>query len=330
MMMVVSSTSGLIVVFLLSLLSSSEAALCSTVNCTEAECKPLLNSYLNECATAFVPGGNCSQACKNAYDQLLESEYFECSCGNDSWCNQSTHFFGNCFNGVRPSPPPVNAPEDCNLNAVASACNQDPTCGPLLVAYLHECRFAFQGINCSQHCKQALNVVLQDPVGKRLGDSDCSCGNDVACQTTAQNLVVTCFSPQPSPAVCTSFDVVSSCDKDPTCKPHLSAYQDECRFAFQGLNCSQQCKQAFVNLLQDPVGNRFTVCHCATQDTACQSVSQNLSTTCFNGTFPGVQPQEPTPAQMAAFLKDNAAYIKGNVHIVLVSATMGFLLLFAQ
>ena len=242
MMMVVSSTGGLLVVFLLLVLSSSEAALCSTVNCTEAECKPLLNSYLNECATAFVAGGNCSQACKDAYDQLLESDYFGCSCDNDSLCSQSAqHFLTNCFNGVRPSPPPVNVTEDCNVNTVTSACNQNPICGPLLVAYLHECRFAFQGINCSQHCKQA-----------------------------------------------------------------------------------------FVALLQDPVGNRFTVCHCATQDTACQSKSQNLSTTCFNGTFPGAQPQEPTPAQMAAFPKDNAAYLKGNVHIVLMSATMGFSLLVAQ
>ena len=336
-MMLVSTTAGVLVVFLLSVMTSSEATLCSSVNCTEAVC----TSYYNECASAFRAGGNCSQACKDAYDQLLRnavgSQYLG---GNNSLCNQSSqNFYNNCFNGVRPSPPPVSTqkPTPCTYSGVGTLCDQNSTCRPLLLAYTNECRFAFQGINCSQQCKQALGAVLQDPIGRRFIYPNCSCaGNDTDCVQIGQNLDGACFPTQPSSPGCTTDDVVSACTKDATCQPRLSAYQTACSSAFQGVNCSQECQLAFVHLLQDRVGNRFSVCQCATQDTACQSAGKNLGTTCFNGTFPTVQIPEPTtptvqiPEPKIPTVKATAAYVTGNVQLILLSIVMGLLLLISQ
>ena len=316
-----STTCGLLVVFLV-VLTSSEAAPCSAVNCTDAVCRPLHSKLIMECTTAFIAGGNCSHECKDSYDQLLRNaignQYFGCDCGNNSLCNQSSqHFYSNCFNGVRPSPPSVSTeqPPSCNFSDVRSACSQDPTCGPRLAAYRTECNSAFQGINCSQQCKQAMNVVLQDPIGKRF--PDCGCGDNIQCQARLLNLTRTC---QPTPAVangCTYSDVVSDCNKDSTCAARLAAYVDKCIIAFQGISCSQQCKQAFMDLLRDGVANRFSACDCGT-DKLCQSSRQNLKTTCFNGTFPNVQP-EATPTA-------KAANVEGNL-ISLVSAITGCVLL---
>ena len=333
LMMMVSTTAGVLVVFLLSVMTSSEATLCSSVTCTEAVC----TSYSNECASAFRAGGNCSQACKDAYDQLLRnavgSQYFGCDCGNDSLCNQSSqNFYNNCFNGVRPSPPPVSTqkPTPCTYSGVSTLCGQNSTCRPLLLAYTNECRFAFQGINCSQQCKQAMDAVFQHPIGRRFTDPICSCAeNDTDCVQSGQNLVRACFS---TPNYnCTTSDVVNACTKDETCQPRLSAYVTACSSAFQGVSCSQECQRGFVHLLQHRVGNNFSVCLCATQDTACQSAAQNLGTTCFNGTFPTVQIQLEEPASTPTpTVKATAAYVTGNVQLILLSIVMGLLLLISQ
>lgn len=283
------STWGLFSLFLLSVITSSKAALCSSVGCRVAECP----GYFRQCSNTFEAQGNCSQSCKDAYYKLLGTSegrnYLGCDCGNDSICNMTSQNFTNtCFNGSRPLPPPrpTLGPTLCTPTSVAIACNQDSTCAPLLTAYNSACRFAFQGINCSQQCRQSLSVVLQDPIGKRFEDPQCGCGSDAACVQISQNLMRACFSTN-----CTFDDVLPDCNSDTMCKLRLNAYEAACKYAFQGINCSQQCQQTFVQFLQDPIGNRATACHCAPQDTDCQSADQNLSRSCFNGTFPAITSQ---------------------------------------
>ena len=337
-------------VFVLSALTSSEAFLCFDVMplcAADPGCHLLQTIYGSACGAAYSAlGGGCSRACKDAYYQLVGNavgkQYYGCDCGNNTMCQQQFKqtLLSNCFNGVLPPRLPVNStvrPPSCNFSVVFAACSQDPTCGPLLAAYINECRFAFQAINCSQQCEQALMKVLRDPAGNHF--TVCGCGDDTRCQGIVQNLAGTCFNstilnvqPEPTPTAtsgCTSIDVISGCNKDQTCAPRLSAYLNECNFAFQGVSCSQQCKQAFMDLLRDQVGNRFSVCDCGNGDTACEGAAQNLKTTCFNGTFPNVQ-REPTPTDVAATPKAKAVNVKANVQMVLMSAIMGFFLVIDQ
>ena len=272
----------------------------------EPVCAHLQFVYTYECRFAFG-GVNCSQKCQQAFLTLLQNpivnRFNSCGCGSDKECHTAfKNLATTCFNGTIPK---LGVQQEiiptftsgCSSADVSTACSISPTCGPLLSVYLSECTFAFEGVKCSQQCKQAVINLFESPIGKSY--NVCGCGDDISCKVGAYNLGRTCYNGtfpyiQPNiqldPSGCNFKDHVGdACSQDPTCAPILSVYTIECKFAFGGLSCSQQCKQALIALLQNPIGNRFYVCGCGT-DIGCHTTIQNLGNTCFNGEFPSIQP----------------------------------------
>ena len=233
----------------------------------------------------------------------------------------------------------LHSSKAANCLAVQSVCGQDSVCGPIQNKYLGSCATAFSSKGpCNKLCKDTYDVLLGNDIGRGYYKCDCGSGtNSATCAEFTKNLLANCFScgVQPPPPNVTCAAAQSSCIDSPRCTSRLSVYLTECRFAFRGINCSQQCNQSFYGVLGHPVGNLFYACDCG-NDTVCQTSGVNLVRICYNNSFPSVPVQpEPTVScgvSLASTTKapSGSAASVGTSVLVVLFAIMGPLMLLAQ
>ena len=69
-------------------------------------------------------------------------------------------------------------------------------------------------------------------------------------------------------------NVTWECNANVTCNSSYNQLSVDCAGAFNSGNCSSSCRSTFVNLLRDPIGQRYNNCACDSSDQPCLSFEQ--------------------------------------------------------
>ena len=306
-------TAFLCIVLISGALAAHHETLCSNAEAAcqaNSTCNALRQSWRSTCADVIAGSTiSCTAPCNATFDALIrhdigrQLETCHCNATNATCEAERVNFLAAC-RGVAPPPaakcPPSVEPDRPSTKTCASLsyiCEANSTCRIVLHRYLTACTGAFANKVCTMNCKNRLQDLLCDPIGRMIYASRdrCICtSGDVACfayTTYVNNLCFDIKYPEFPTDIQVCDYVTSACQLDPfsTCPFLLSNYISKCAREFGGpAPCSDGCKQAMDSLFANPIGWHYMKCSCS--DQSCGAGTAYLFKNCYNMIAPVPRP----------------------------------------
>ncbi|OCT97933.1 growth arrest-specific protein 1 [Xenopus laevis] len=142
---------------------------------------------------------------------------------------------------------------------------------------------------CPSHCISALIQLNHTRWGPAL--EDCDCAMDETCRAT-KRAVEPCMprTSRDSGAGSTSngrgvmgcMEARKLCEGDWRCGMSLSRYLTKCGRLFDGLRCTDECKEVIEDMMRVPKAMLLSECECDGHERPiCESIKENMARLCF-------------------------------------------------
>ena len=282
---------------------SNASAVCQA----NSTCNALWQSWRSTCADVIAGLTiSCTASCNASFDALLQNDIGMCHCNatNASCETERVNVLAAC-RGVAPPPAAKcqstlepDRPSMTGCRSLSDTCKADSTCRVLLERHHAACAGAFANRICTTNCKNRLQDLRCDPIGRAIYASRnrCVCSRgDVACFTRSTYVDNLCFDtqyPHVPPGIQDCDYVTSTCELDRSCAPLFSNFLSKCARELNGTArlCDDACKQAAFRLFSHPIGWRFMKCSCPERDQECGVETAYLLRTCYNMVSPAPHP----------------------------------------
>ncbi|KAG8455309.1 hypothetical protein GDO86_001488 [Hymenochirus boettgeri] len=154
---------------------------------------------------------------------------------------------------------------------------------------------------CPSHCISALIQLNHTKWGPAL--EDCDCAKDESCRDT-KRAIEPCL-PRTSTSVVVGgggavgdggadggrtgggavmgcMEARKQCEKDRRCSISLSRYLIQCGRLFNGLHCTDECKEVIADMMRVPKALLLNDCVCdGMERPICESIKENMARLCF-------------------------------------------------
>jgi len=164
-------------------------------------CGSTLQSFIIECdGLIHNKTDQCSNRCKNTLVGLTSTiegqKLMTCNCDGDVECEVAKLKIEVCRDLV------TFATRNDTVVSCTEArwiCHSDAECGKALEYYHSFCRSMFRGKNCTERCKNSLNILRRQTKAMKL--IECQCGteekiDDFLCSDIKKNMQNLCYEPE--------------------------------------------------------------------------------------------------------------------------------------
>uniref|UniRef100_V9L834 Growth arrest-specific 1 n=2 Tax=Callorhinchus milii TaxID=7868 RepID=V9L834_CALMI len=163
-------------------------------------------------------------------------------------------------------------------------CQVEPECSYAYNQYLQACRSVLyqETRRCPSHCISALIHLNDTQTGPML--ESCDCVQDEICKSTKRAIEPCLPRTRNRDGVMGCTEARQQCERDPQCHNSMRRYLHNCGKLFNGVKCTDQCREVIESMLSIPKALLLKECVCDGADRPiCEAVKDNMARLCFSG-----------------------------------------------
>ncbi|XP_059825833.1 growth arrest-specific protein 1-like [Hypanus sabinus] len=163
-------------------------------------------------------------------------------------------------------------------------CQVEPDCSFAYEQYTEACRSVLnlETRRCPSHCLSALIHLNQTQNGPML--ENCDCVKDELCKSTKRAIEPCLPRTRNRDGVMGCTEARLQCEMDQQCNNALHRYLHNCGKLFNGIKCTDQCREVIESMLVIPKALLLKECVCDGADRPiCEAIKDNMARLCFFG-----------------------------------------------
>ncbi|OCU01160.1 growth arrest-specific protein 1 [Xenopus laevis] len=178
----------------------------------EAECSYAYRQYVDACSSVLPrPGGEaassssssrrrCPSHCISALIQLNHTRWGpaleDCDCAMDETCRATKRAIEPCMPRTSTDSGAGSTSNGRGVMGCMEArklCEGDWRCGMSLSRYLTKCGRLFDGLRCTDQCKEVIEDMMRVPKAMLLSECECDGHERPICESIKENMARLCF-----------------------------------------------------------------------------------------------------------------------------------------
>ncbi|KAE8633225.1 hypothetical protein XENTR_v10001820 [Xenopus tropicalis] len=175
----------------------------------EAECSYAYRQYIEACSSVLVRPGEatsassrrrCPSHCISALIQLNHTKWGpaleDCDCAVDETCRATKRAIEPCMPRTSTDSGGTGASNGRAVMGCMEArklCEGDWRCGTSLSRYLTQCGRLFNGLRCTDECKEVIEDMMRVPKALLLSECECDGHERPICESIKENMARLCF-----------------------------------------------------------------------------------------------------------------------------------------
>ncbi|XP_032873573.1 growth arrest-specific protein 1 [Amblyraja radiata] len=163
-------------------------------------------------------------------------------------------------------------------------CQREPDCSFAYEQYTEACRSVLnlETRRCPSHCLSALIHLNQTQNGPML--ENCDCVHDELCKSTKRAIEPCLPRTRNRDGVMGCTEARLQCEMDSQCNNAMRRYLQNCGKLFNGIKCTESCREVIESMLVIPKALLLKECICDGSDRPiCEAIKDNMARLCFFG-----------------------------------------------
>ncbi|XP_072441982.1 growth arrest-specific protein 1a [Chiloscyllium punctatum] len=163
-------------------------------------------------------------------------------------------------------------------------CQVEQDCSFAYDQYIEACRsvLSLETRRCPSHCLSALIHLNHTQNGPML--ENCDCLQDELCKRTKRAIEPCLPRTRNRDGVMGCTEARLQCETDPQCNNAMRRYLQNCGKLFNGIKCTDQCREVIESMLVIPKALLLKECVCDGADRPiCEAIKDNMARLCFFG-----------------------------------------------